>query len=58
MKNMTDYKARVFWITETDMYLFPFTRLPLPTYNKELSWRCWDAEPDIDTVCDTDWAAA
>lgn len=51
-------KSRILMVTRKAVYFFPFRRLPLTAYNIELTWRCWDNEPDIDIVCETDWGAA
>ncbi len=51
-------RVTVLAVTEKYVYFFPFLRLPLMTYNRDLTWRCWDGEPDIDTLCETEWDAA
>ena len=51
-------RVTVLAVTEKHIYFFPFLRLPLTTYNRDLTWRCWDGEPDVDTLCETEWEAA
>ena len=51
-------RVTVLAVTEKHIYFFPFLRLPLTTYNRDLTWRCWDGEPDVDTMCETEWEAA
>ncbi len=52
------YRVTVLAVTDKHVYFFPFLRLPLMTYNRDLTWRCWDGEPDADTLCETEWEAA
>lgn len=57
-KELSLTRATILAVSATHVYFFPFQRLPLATYNAGLTWRCWDAEPDLDTVCETEWKAA
>lgn len=57
-KKLKLIKAKVLIVTQRYVYFFPFTRLPLASYNNGMTWRCWNDEPDIDTVSETEWTMA
>ena len=54
-KNMHLRQTTVRWVTSSTVFFSPFLRLPIASYNKELTWRCWDERPDLDTACETEW---
>ena len=56
-KKVSLKKAVVLSITPHSVLLFPFVRLPLDCYNRDLTWRCWDEKPDTDTLAEEEWAA-
>lgn len=51
-------RVMVLAITKRYAYFFPLRRLPLAAYNTDLIWRCWDENPDLDSLCETEWSAA
>ena len=38
-------------------FAFPFLKLNCETYNSNLTWRCWDQRPDMDTLAEEEWTA-
>ena len=58
-KTLRLVKAVVLAVTSSAVYFaFPFCKMDASGYNTDLTWRCWDGEPDIDTLCETEWEAA
>ena len=45
-------------VSRKNAFFFPFHRLPLSRYNQDLTWRCWDGKPDLDTLVEEDWSPA
>ena len=51
-------KATVLAVTSTAVYFaFPFCKMDTASYNADLTWRCWDERPDMDTLAEKEWAA-
>ena len=38
-------------------FAFPFLKLNCATYNSNLTWRCWNLRPDMDTLAEEEWTA-
>ena len=57
-KKLRMSKVTVLLATREYMLFFPFRRLPMATYNRDMTWRCWDERPDADAVCETEWTGA
>ena len=52
-------KATVLAVTSSAVYFaFPFCKMDCASYNIDLTWRCWDEKPDLDTLAEEDWPRA
>ena len=36
-------------------FAFPFCKMDTASYNTDLTWRCWDGRPDLDTLAEEEW---
>ena len=51
-------KVVILAVTPSAIYFaFPFSKMGTVSYNTVLTWRCWDEQPDIDTLAEEEWAA-
>ena len=57
-KTMRLRRAFILRVSPASVVFFPFLRLPAASYSKELTWRCWDERPELDTVCETEWVTS
>ena len=57
-KTLRLVKAVVLVATSSAVYFaFPFCKMDAASYNTDLTWRCWDERPDMDTLAEEEWAA-
>ncbi len=57
-KTLRLVKAVVLAATSSAVYFaFPFCKMDAASYNTDLTWRCWDKQPDIDTLVEEEGAA-
>ena len=55
-KTLRLVKAVVLAVTSSAVYFaFPFYRMDALGYNTDLTWRCWDEQPDMDTLAEEEW---
>ena len=55
-KTLRLVKAVVLAVTSSAVYFaFPFCKMGSASYNTDLTWRCWDEQPDMDTLAEEEW---
>ena len=55
-KTLRLVKAVVLAVTSSAVYFaFPFCKMDASSYNADLTWRCWDEQPDTDTLAEEEW---
>ena len=52
-------RVTIIAVTASTVYfVFPFCCMNRFCYNADLTWRCWDERPDLDTLAEADWSCA